>query len=66
MKAICLTPGRELAVRDIPAPDEPVPDHVLVDMDASAINDGDKTFLRMPTVVEFGPLRATDQRRARA
>lgn len=49
MKAICVTPGRELVVRDIPTPTAPAPGHVLLDMDASAINHGDKTFLRMPT-----------------
>jgi NADPH:quinone reductase len=48
MKAICVTASRELEVRDIPTPNEPAPGHVLVDMDASAINHGDKTFLRMP------------------
>ncbi|PLZ02043.1 Zn-dependent oxidoreductase [Burkholderia sp. WAC0059] len=48
MKAICVTPGRELAVREVPMPDEPAPGHVLVDMEASAINHGDKIFLRMP------------------
>ncbi len=49
MRAICVTPSRGLEVRDIPTPNEPAPGHVLVDMDASAINHGDKTFLRMPT-----------------
>lgn len=49
MKAICVTPDRELEVRDIPTPSAPAPGHVLIDMDASAINHGDKTFLRMPT-----------------
>jgi NADPH2:quinone reductase len=48
MKAICVTPSRELEVRDIPTPTEPAPGHILVDMDASAINHGDKTFLKMP------------------
>lgn len=48
MKAICVTASRELEVRDIPTPTEPAPGHVLVDMDASAINHGDRTFLRMP------------------
>jgi NADPH:quinone reductase-like Zn-dependent oxidoreductase len=51
MKAICVTPGRELEVRDITTPTAPAPGHVLIDMDASAINHGDKTFLRMPTAV---------------
>jgi NADPH:quinone reductase-like Zn-dependent oxidoreductase len=51
LKAICVTPGRELEVRDIPTPTAPAPGHVLIDMDASAINHGDKTFLRMPTAV---------------
>lgn len=51
MKAICVTPSRGLEVRDIPAPNEPAPGHVLVDMDASAINHGDKTFLKMPTAM---------------
>ena len=49
MKAICVTPSRGLEVRDVPTPKEPAPGHVLVDMDASAINHGDKTFLRRPT-----------------
>ena len=49
MKAICVTPGRELEVCDIPAPTAPASGHVLIDMDASAINHGDKTFLRKPT-----------------
>ena len=49
MKAICVTPNRDLEVRDVPVPAEPAPGHVLVGMDASAINHGDKTFLRMPT-----------------
>jgi NADPH:quinone reductase len=48
MKAICVTPSRELEVRDVPIPTEPAPGHVLIDMDASAINHGDKTFLKMP------------------
>jgi NADPH:quinone reductase-like Zn-dependent oxidoreductase len=49
MKAICVTRGRELEVRDIPTPNTPAPGHLLIDMEASAINHGDKTFLRMPT-----------------
>ncbi|WP_297920918.1 Zn-dependent oxidoreductase [Metallibacterium sp.] len=54
MKAICVMPGRELEVRDVPTPNEPAPGHVLVDMDASAINHGDKTFLRMPAAMGIG------------
>ncbi|HKO20845.1 MAG TPA: hypothetical protein VJU82_18370 [Acidobacteriaceae bacterium] len=46
-----MTTGRELEVRDIPTPNTPAPGHVLVDMDASAINHGDKTFLRMPAAM---------------
>ena len=56
MKAICVTPSRDLEVRDIPAPQQPEPGHVLVDMDASAINHGDKTFLRMPTAAGSVPV----------
>ncbi|HEX7912901.1 MAG TPA: Zn-dependent oxidoreductase [Paraburkholderia sp.] len=48
MKANCVTPSWKLELRDIPTPSEPAPGHVLVDMDASAINPGDKTFLRIP------------------
>ena len=54
MKAICVTPDRELEVRDVPTPNEPAPGHILVDMDASAINHGDKAFLRMPAIVGSG------------
>jgi NADPH:quinone reductase len=48
MKAICVTSTRELEVRDIPTPNEPAHGHLLIDMEASAINPGDKTFLRVP------------------
>ena len=41
--------NKKLEVHDIPTPTAPAPGHVLLDMDASAINHGDKTFLRMPT-----------------
>lgn len=48
LKAICVTSSRGLEVRDLPLPSEPPEGHVLVDMDASAINHGDKTFLARP------------------
>lgn len=48
MKAICVTSNRELEVRDVPLLSEPAEGHVLVDMEASAINHGDKTFLTRP------------------
>ena len=58
MKAICVTPSRALTVRDIPTPTAPAPGHILVDMDASAINHGDKTFLKMPAAAG-NPLAAS-------
>ena len=48
MKAICVTSERTLECRNIPAPEVPVPGHVLVDMVASAITHGDKFFLTRP------------------
>ncbi|PCE23120.1 Zn-dependent oxidoreductase [Paraburkholderia acidicola] len=56
MKAICVTPSRGLEVRDIPTPDQPAPGHVVIDMDASAINHGDKTFLRAPNAAGSIPV----------
>ncbi|MCX4162756.1 MULTISPECIES: Zn-dependent oxidoreductase [Paraburkholderia] len=56
MKAICVTPSRGLEVRDVPTPDQPAPGHVVIDMDASAINHGDKTFLRVPTAAGSVPV----------
>lgn len=50
MKALCVTPSRELELRDIPRPEVAESGHVLVEIVASAINHGDKTFLRMPGV----------------
>lgn len=47
MKAICVTPTRDLTVRAVPLPAAPARGHVLVDMAAAAINPGDKTFLKM-------------------
>lgn len=49
MKAICVTEDRRLEVRDIPAPTQPPEGHVLIDVEACAINHGDKTFLTSPT-----------------
>ncbi|WP_347557839.1 zinc-binding dehydrogenase [Robbsia sp. KACC 23696] len=49
MKALCVTPSRTLAVREIPTPDTPAPGQVLIEMVASAINHGDRTFLTLPT-----------------
>jgi NADPH2:quinone reductase len=49
MQAICVTASRELEIRDIPRPDQPAPGHLLVEMEASAINHGDITFLKMPS-----------------
>ena len=54
MKAICVKPNRELEVREIPTPTEPAPGHILIDMDSSAINHGDKTFLARPMTIS-GP-----------
>ena len=45
MKAICVGPDRSLIGRDIPTPEKPVADHVIIRMDACAINPGDKFFL---------------------
>ena len=46
MKAICVKPDRELEVRDIPRPEAAAAGHIIIKMDACAINPGDITFLR--------------------
>ncbi len=48
MKAVCVTTDRELEVRDVPEPRDPPPGHLLVRVEAAAINHGDKTFLKRP------------------
>jgi NADPH:quinone reductase-like Zn-dependent oxidoreductase len=50
MKAICVTEARALELREVPEPREAdLPDdHLLVVMEASAINHGDKMFLGRP------------------
>jgi NADPH:quinone reductase len=48
LRAICVTSDRSLEVRDVPSPEAPPSGHVIVKMDASAINHGDKTFLARP------------------
>ncbi len=48
MKAICVTEGRTLEVRDVPTPGNPPPGHVLIDMDSATITHGDKFFLTRP------------------
>ncbi|NTZ83014.1 zinc-binding dehydrogenase [Burkholderia metallica] len=59
MKAICVTPERSLEVRDIRPPGRPEAGHVLIDMEASAINHGDKIFLR--TRADAGKALAASQ-----
>ncbi len=48
MRAICVTAERGLEVRDVPEPRDPPPRHLVVRIEAAAINHGDKTFLRRP------------------
>jgi NADPH:quinone reductase len=45
MKAICVGAHQKLITRDIQKPEKPVADHVIIRMDACAINPGDKFFL---------------------
>jgi NADPH2:quinone reductase len=49
LKAICVKPNRELEVRNVPTPNEPPPGDILVEIEACAINHGDKTFLARPS-----------------
>jgi NADPH:quinone reductase len=51
MKAVCVRPDRSLEVREISTPAAPPAGHVLVQIEASAINHGDKIFLaRKPPI----------------
>ena len=45
MKAICVGGDRTLIIRDIPTPEKPARDHVIIRMDACAINPGENFFL---------------------
>jgi threonine dehydrogenase-like Zn-dependent dehydrogenase len=44
MRALCVDSQRNLEVRDIPQPQHPPANHVLIRMDACTINSGDKSF----------------------
>ena len=48
VRGICVTPERELEVRDAPEPHVPPPGHLVVRIEAAAVNYGDKTFLKRP------------------
>jgi NADPH:quinone reductase len=48
MKAVCVTETRELEVREVPTPTKALSGHLLIEIEASAINHGDKTFLARP------------------
>jgi len=48
LKAICVNSNRELEIREVPAPGELAPNHVVVEVEACGINHGDKTFLANP------------------
>jgi NADPH2:quinone reductase len=47
MKAIVLSNGN-LAVQEVPQPQKAEPGHLIIKIDASAINSGDKFFLKFP------------------
>jgi len=48
MKAVVLSNG-DLTVQDVPKPTTAAPGHLIVKIGASAINNGDKFFLKFPT-----------------
>ena len=48
MKAVTVTPSRELEVREVSTPAEAPNGHLLLEIHSAAINHGDKTFLKMP------------------
>ncbi len=50
MQAICATNDAQLEVREISAPVEPPSGHVVVNIQATAINHGDKLFLARPFI----------------
>ena len=45
MKALCVGANQTLVLREIPTPEEPAADRVIIRMDACVINPGDKFFL---------------------
>jgi NADPH2:quinone reductase len=48
MKAVVLSDGN-LEVQDVPQPQQAAPGHLIIKIDASTINSGDKFFLKFPT-----------------
>ena len=50
MRAICVNSQRKMEVREIPRPEHPAADHLLIRMETCTINSGDKAFLRMPSM----------------
>lgn len=59
MKALAVTHERKLELRDIAEPSSAPAGHLLVELDASAINHGDKTFLARPDLMSM-PRRRED------
>jgi NADPH:quinone reductase len=54
MKAVCVTTDRKLETRDIALADTPPPGHLLLQMDSSAINHGDISFLARGLAAAMG------------
>jgi NADPH2:quinone reductase len=50
MKAICVIKTRELEVREVLTPTEAPSGHLLIEIEAAAINHGDKTFWARPAL----------------
>lgn len=54
MKAVCVTPDRKLETRDIAPAETPPPGHLLLQMESSAINHGDISFLARGLATAMG------------
>ena len=59
MKAICVNADRKLEVRDVPAPNNAPPGHLLAEIQGAAINHGDKSFLINPGAAASRALNRT-------
>ena len=50
MQAVTVTAARDLEIREVPTPEAAPSGHLMLEVEAAAINHGDKAFLKMPAM----------------
>jgi NADPH:quinone reductase-like Zn-dependent oxidoreductase len=60
MNAVCLTSNNSVVLQDVPKPEKPEHEHLIIKMETCGINAGDKVFIGGGFPPGFGPVSLYD------